>query len=54
MGYSWTIGATMARHGSSPRAANGDGLDAAERRRHVISMRHCHAKEEEIWQRRMG
>jgi uncharacterized protein len=22
--------------------------------RHVISMRHCHAKEEEIWRRRMG
>jgi uncharacterized DUF497 family protein len=22
--------------------------------RHVISMRHCHAKEEEIWLRRMG
>jgi uncharacterized DUF497 family protein len=22
--------------------------------RHVISMRHCHVKEEEIWRRRMG
>ncbi len=22
--------------------------------RHIISMRHCHAKEEEIWRRRMG
>lgn len=22
--------------------------------RHVISMRHCHAKEEEIWRRRMA
>ena len=22
--------------------------------RHIISMRHCHAKEEEIWFRRMG
>jgi uncharacterized DUF497 family protein len=22
--------------------------------RHVISMRHCHAKEKEIWRRRMG
>jgi uncharacterized protein len=22
--------------------------------RHIISMRHCHAKEEEIWLRRMG
>jgi len=22
--------------------------------RHVISMRHCHAEEEEIWRRRMG
>ena len=22
--------------------------------RHIISMRHCHAKEEEIWVRRMG
>jgi hypothetical protein len=22
--------------------------------RHVTSMRHCHAKEEEIWRRRMG
>jgi uncharacterized DUF497 family protein len=22
--------------------------------RHVISMRHCHAKEEEVWLRRMG
>ncbi len=22
--------------------------------RHIISMRHCHAKEEEIWHRRMG
>jgi uncharacterized protein len=22
--------------------------------RHVMSMRHCHAKEEEIWLRRMG
>jgi uncharacterized DUF497 family protein len=22
--------------------------------RHVISMRHCHAKEEDIWRRRMG
>ena len=21
--------------------------------RHIISMRHCHAKEEEIWRRRM-
>jgi uncharacterized DUF497 family protein len=22
--------------------------------RHIISMRHCHAKEEEVWLRRMG
>jgi uncharacterized DUF497 family protein len=22
--------------------------------RHIISMRHCHAKEEEIWRRRMA
>jgi hypothetical protein len=22
--------------------------------RHIISMRHCHAKEEEIWRRHMG
>jgi uncharacterized DUF497 family protein len=22
--------------------------------RHIISMRHCHAEEEEIWHRRMG
>ena len=22
--------------------------------RHIISMRHCHAKEEKIWRRRMG
>jgi uncharacterized DUF497 family protein len=22
--------------------------------RHIISMRHCHAEEEEIWRRRMG
>ncbi|MDX2265016.1 MAG: BrnT family toxin [Hyphomicrobiales bacterium] len=22
--------------------------------RHIISMRHCHAKEENIWRRRMG
>jgi uncharacterized protein len=22
--------------------------------RHIISMRHCHAKEEKVWRRRMG